>query len=310
MKTAIKVFIWIGIFGGLFLVFPVVIGVLALNKLDAIKDKSELQTMGWLTLLFCSTLAGILMLVATNADLGIEEGVVGGEEKRVVKVNTYQHDQTPQKSYQGPINIISMILVVLIAHCFIFAIVPVVQFEGVTWVPLLLCGILLVLSIALLTINFAYNKSQSSALKTFRIIILFVICCLIIALIVVSVLTNCDEWMYTTYYEYYTNSWGNRVLNKVYDREASWALWVVFAFAIIALIGCVMMLIFMLLEKIKPFVQKTRVVEKAGNVREEPVSQIQGLEQELTEVKALFEKEIISKEEYDKIRETIIKKYF
>ncbi len=69
MKTAAKVFIIIGmIFQGI-LIFPIVIGALALKKLKTATSKSELTAMGVLTLLFVNLIGGILMLCLSDDDL-------------------------------------------------------------------------------------------------------------------------------------------------------------------------------------------------------------------------------------------------
>ena len=69
MKTAAKVFIWIGMVIQFFLIFPIVVGALALNKLSTATKKEELQTMGILTIFLCSPLAGIFMLCIKDEEL-------------------------------------------------------------------------------------------------------------------------------------------------------------------------------------------------------------------------------------------------
>ena len=69
MKTAAKVFIIIGMVFGFYLIFPLVIGILALKKLDEAKTKDELILMGILTLILCSLLGGLFMLLVKEEDL-------------------------------------------------------------------------------------------------------------------------------------------------------------------------------------------------------------------------------------------------
>ena len=59
MKTAAKVFIWIGIIVGFWSILPIIFGAIALNKMK----KNELTT-GWkvCVLLFVNIIAGILLL--------------------------------------------------------------------------------------------------------------------------------------------------------------------------------------------------------------------------------------------------------
>lgn len=69
MKTAAKVFIWIGMIFTFWLIFPVIVGIFALKALENAKTKDDLMLMGILTLLFCNLIAGILMLVMSEEDL-------------------------------------------------------------------------------------------------------------------------------------------------------------------------------------------------------------------------------------------------
>jgi len=69
MKTAAKVFIVIGCMFSFYLVYPVVIAYIAINKINNATHKSELTTMGVITLLFCSFLGGIFMLCIGDGDL-------------------------------------------------------------------------------------------------------------------------------------------------------------------------------------------------------------------------------------------------
>ena len=65
MKTAAKVFIWIGIIVGFWSILPLIFGIIALNKMK----KNELTT-GWkvCVLLFVNLIAGILLLCMPNEE--------------------------------------------------------------------------------------------------------------------------------------------------------------------------------------------------------------------------------------------------
>lgn len=69
MKSAAKVFIWIGMISGAIAIFPLVIGILALKKLDEAKTKDELTGWAIATVICCSTLGGIFMLCITEEEL-------------------------------------------------------------------------------------------------------------------------------------------------------------------------------------------------------------------------------------------------
>ena len=69
MKTVAKVFIIISACLTFYLIFPVVICVLSIKKMDTASNASDLKVLGIITLLFCSTIGGILMLCMKDDDL-------------------------------------------------------------------------------------------------------------------------------------------------------------------------------------------------------------------------------------------------
>lgn len=69
MKKASKVFIWLGMIFQFFLIYPIVIGILALKKIDTARTKNDLQNLGIITTLFCSLLGGVFMLCIEDSDL-------------------------------------------------------------------------------------------------------------------------------------------------------------------------------------------------------------------------------------------------
>ena len=73
MKTTAKVFIWIGMVANFYLIFPVIVGMNALNKLDTAKTKEELTTSAWLALVFCNLIGGICMLNIKDEELNEEK---------------------------------------------------------------------------------------------------------------------------------------------------------------------------------------------------------------------------------------------
>ena len=70
MKTVAKVFIIIGMIFQFYLIFPLILGVIALKKLNAAQKADDIST-GWkvVILLFVNIIAGILMLCLKDSDL-------------------------------------------------------------------------------------------------------------------------------------------------------------------------------------------------------------------------------------------------
>ncbi len=90
MKTTCKVFIIISMVLGFFYIVPLIVGIFALNKLENAKKKEELTGMAVITLLFCSTIAGILMLCMSDKDLG------NNNAQNIVKTNNTNNFASPQ----------------------------------------------------------------------------------------------------------------------------------------------------------------------------------------------------------------------
>jgi hypothetical protein len=69
MKDVAKVFIWIGIVTGFFLIFPIFVGLNAIKKLDQAKSKADLGAIPILVFFFVSPIAGILLFVIDDKAL-------------------------------------------------------------------------------------------------------------------------------------------------------------------------------------------------------------------------------------------------
>ncbi len=93
MKTAAKIFLILGMVELGILIYPIVVGVLALKKLNSANSVKELQTMAILSLLFVNTIAGILMLCMKDEDLL--------EDRPKEDVQYKQAEQNHNYDYQG-----------------------------------------------------------------------------------------------------------------------------------------------------------------------------------------------------------------
>ena len=69
MKTAAKVFLIIGMVFGFYLIFPLVLGIFAIKRLDEAKTADELKGWGIVCVFFVSTVGGIFMLCLKDSDL-------------------------------------------------------------------------------------------------------------------------------------------------------------------------------------------------------------------------------------------------
>lgn len=69
MKTAAKVFNILGMIFGFYLIFPLVLGIIANKKLNECKDIKSIHKWGIVVLLFVNQISGIIMLVMKEDDL-------------------------------------------------------------------------------------------------------------------------------------------------------------------------------------------------------------------------------------------------
>lgn len=73
MKTAAKVFIIIGMICTFYLIVPVIVGGIALKKMNTATSRDELTGIGIVTLLLCSLLGGIFLLCTKDEDYAENE---------------------------------------------------------------------------------------------------------------------------------------------------------------------------------------------------------------------------------------------
>ena len=87
MKTAVKTFIIIGCVLGCFMIYPLVLGIVAYDKLEHATHKKELTGWAILALLFVSRIGGIMMLFITDQELS---GVRNDKNTNSISAGTVQ----------------------------------------------------------------------------------------------------------------------------------------------------------------------------------------------------------------------------
>jgi len=87
MKKAAKVFLIIGMVFSFYLIFPIVLGGIAIKKLDEGTSKEDIQLWGILSLFFVSLLGGLFMLLLKPEDLIDSEISTSKSTTRTVKSN-------------------------------------------------------------------------------------------------------------------------------------------------------------------------------------------------------------------------------
>ncbi len=69
MKTAAKVFTILTMVFTFFLIYPIVLGIITLNKLENAKTAKELTTIGIIDIFFMGTITGVLIILIKDEDL-------------------------------------------------------------------------------------------------------------------------------------------------------------------------------------------------------------------------------------------------
>ena len=300
MSKAAKIFIWIGMIIQFFLIFPIVIGVLALNKINQAKSKNELQTLGVLTTLFCSALGGVFMLCIKD-----EELVDIYENTNLINVDkqseTLALSNIKKPNRKNFLKFIVYSMATLLSICLVFSIIPTAKYHGGSCVPLIInvCQILLFVPI---TIMLFLNKHIMGKVNK---ILLIIFTLLSLALIVLSIITN---YYFAYYIEY--SAWNNW---NYYIYGESWEYWIVFGLSVLIAFLSVTMLIVSkrknkkMLKK-KPI--KATIEGKKIKAIKETKPMLSKIEIELNEVKRLYENNVVTEEEYKKMRASVISKYY
>lgn len=69
MKVASKVFIILGMVFGIIFIYPLILGIFAINKLEQANSSNDLKAWGIVCILFVSVLGGIFMLCIKDSEL-------------------------------------------------------------------------------------------------------------------------------------------------------------------------------------------------------------------------------------------------
>lgn len=290
MKQSAKVFIWIGMILQFFLIYPLVVGILALKKIDESTSKEDLKTLGIFTLFFCSLIGGIFMLNIKDEELSNSGNntIISKKEKVIENKELDKKGKIVKIITQFGIYIICPLVVI----CLLFSISLVEMYEGVAGIPSILNICILALYIPILII-YCINKQR---LNETSAILLMVFSIISTALFILSIVTNyCFAYKIETY-----SSWGN--YTRTYkDFGNSWEAWTIFGLAIAITVISIFVLILNL---------KTKQIGKSKTTHIVNVVKTSKVEMELNEVKRLYETNVISETEYISIRKSIIDKYY
>lgn len=311
MKTAIKVFIWIGIVSTFYLIFPIFVGLDALKKLEQATTKEELQTPAILTLLFCNSIAGILMLcideneliqAETSSVLAVEKSV---EEKEILTEAQVVLPEIDKKLNKNTIALMitNLVLIFVIVICTVVPNSNYTDLYGATVGPLVVSILQFIYMLAILIIYFACKKHYNMACLILSVMLLV----LTFTQIIVSfagydnttdmVSYTIREQKYSYYYGYYYD-WTTKYRNE-YVFPAEYIVSGVAAIIVFALT-----LTNIILNKNQYVVKR---VKKNKTTTAKP--QVSKLEMELNEIKRLLDTNVIDEIEYQQMRSAILSKY-
>lgn len=324
MKTTAKVFIWIGMIFGCILIFPIIVGCFALSKLNNARKADEVKTMGILTLLFCSQIGGIIMLCLKDEDL-IDNIKTSDNIQKLNEVD-YSEEKyeiiktTKEKDIGDEISVCTFIQIPVVIISFILTIFANYKYFDAT-LPFIISLIISILFIINLCLHFSNKDGYTKANQVLDILILIASIVFIIATLIV----NYNE-AYTistkSYYSYYYKDYYYYDV-KDYCSGSSWELWLSTILGLILFIVTIVKLKLYYSDEYDNYNEESLVnidenyigiIEKEKqepDVKKEKVVTVTNkMEIELNDAKRLYDNKVITKTEYDKIRESIISKYY
>lgn len=279
MKSAAKVFIWIGMIIGAVFIYPLVVGILALKRINTAQNKEELQVFGILVTLFCSLLGGIFMLCIKDEEL---------KNNPIVIVANHRQSSKFQKicTFTGLILLLALSIAYLILSISVNNNITrygtsdiFIQFLAI--LPIIL--LLIVIFIIYLINHFKFTKSN--------LILLLIFTCYDFVLIFISALDKLE--LSRVFYSGYVFD------NVMYMCSST--LWIIFALACLIFGLSVTLLILNWLE-----------FKRNNSINNNLISNSlhEKLKYEIQDAEKLFVENVITKEEYEQIRKTIISKYY
>ena len=294
MKTPAKVFIWIGMIIQFFLIYPIVLGVLSLKKINSATSSNELQTLGIFTTLFCSLLGGVFMLCIKDDELNgaisaSNNGVVVYKKKHITYEENCDIDPSKLKA-KKTIKILLYTLIGVLAISLLFSIAATEEYNGGSYIPLIFVGTQILLYIVLM-VFFIIKKHTLTNITNALLISFGVVSAAEIAM---SCVTNYSlAWTYEWYNGYNYHVYG-----------AGWEYWVLYALAIVCVAVTVIALYFSFKTHQKNFVGASVLIKKVS------YTSTSNVEIELAEAQRLLDNGIINNEEYQSVRKGILNKYY
>ena len=294
MKTPAKVFIWIGMIIQFFLIYPIILGVLALKKINNATSSNELQTLGIFTTLFCSLLGGVFMLCIKDDELN---GTVSPSGNEVV-VYKRRHITYEENTNIDPIKlkankiikVLMYSLIGVLAASLLFSIAATEEYMGASFIPLIIVGTQVLLYIILMVFYIIKKHTLNNITNA-----------LVIALGVVSAVEIAMSCV-TNYNLAYTYNWYNGHNYHVYGD--GWEYWVLYALAIVSVAIISVSLYFSFKTKQKDFSGGTRLIKKVS------YTETSNVEVALAEAQRLLDNGAINNEEYQGVRKGILNKFY
>ena len=309
MKSAAKVFIWIGMIIQCVLIYPIIIGFLALRKIESATSKNELQSIGIITTLFCSLLGGVFMLCLNENDLSSTPNLSSSPNGIITYKKTFvENHRNPDLDkafYNARIIIIVLVYTLLISvlTSLPFSILALNIYYGLTSIPMIIASTE-ILIIAIFLLFYIRNKHTLSS-KTEGLIIGMT--CLSVLQLVFCTLSNYvfayngygQELYYSNITNDYYYDWQYKIPCYEYPEY-----WVIFGIAFLTL--TLSLFILFLSKKTKQTRSDIPYIYK----KEKKVIITSNLELELLEVKRLLDNGTITNQEYDNLRSKITDKYY
>lgn len=292
MRTAAKVFIWFGIIFGFYLIYPLIVGIFALKKLNHCDSKQELQSFGIITLFFCSFLGGLFMMLTDYEpqNMHCKNTTVVTYKKDIISNSSIQQNNTGTASVSTKTCVWSIIFLSIL--CLVFSILIVIfppyyfeqyWYTNVAWdfyihfddfwaffsaIPIWCNTVIILIPISM----FFYNKQRIDKKCEIAFIIYLI-------------------YAATTFSIHISST---AIVSNHYRTAMMW---------IVSTLSFIIFILTLVIIITNKSALKTGTYKKVKEVKTK-------LEIELDKIKQLYDSNVVTQLEYEKMRQTIIEKYY
>ena len=280
MKTTAKVFVYIGMFLQFYLIYPIVIGAIAIRKINKATSRKQLVGISVLVLILCSFVGGIIMLNIKDFDQVVHcsngNKLYRKEERIVIEDAKATQNQLMYAKY---VRFTVYFLIVFVLSNMFFTLFGIAITRLTSLIVAILVSIISVLFVSYSAMVIVYEKSDRNVSSLTNVLLLLI-----------SYMFAFEIAIMTT----------TLVLDLGSTNHKIWIYIVMILISGLAMI-------FSLSAAVLSYVTKLRDLKR---VKKTIVTETSDAEMQIESAKKLMEKNLITEEEYHGIKTRILSNYF